>query len=359
MEPCRHILIVDDEALNRELLEDMLDSLGHVHVTAASGMEALARLTPGTDLILLDVMMPHMDGFEVLERIRQDAPYCDLPVIMVTELNSKEDRLRAVDAGANDFIVKPVDKTELKVRTASCLKMKEAQDRIKRYQAELEAIVEQRTSELRDALEFLADAHRKSYENCLDTIRRLALASEYKDARTGLHLERVSHYCALLGRVAKLPERDVEILFQASAMHDVGKLGIPDNILSKAGVLTAEERETMKQHTTIGGGILGASDSELLQAGEVIAITHHEMWDGSGYPCGLSGENIPLFGRICAIADVFDALTSQRSYKDAFENSCAYQILRDGRGTHFDPCLVDLFFEHLDEVEAIQRQFPE
>ncbi|HLJ54229.1 MAG TPA: HD domain-containing phosphohydrolase [Chthonomonadaceae bacterium] len=351
------VLIVDDEACNRELLEDLLGLCGYECEAAASGEEALARLTDETDLVLLDVMMPGMDGFEVVRWLRQDVRFRDLPVIMVTALNGLEDRIRAVEAGANDFIAKPVDSTELRVRTASLLKMKAAQDAARKYQVSLEATVEQRTMELRLALHDLSNSQRRTQQSCLDTIKRLARASEFKDARTGLHLERVSHYTAHIGLSLGLPQAEVDVLLHASAMHDVGKLGVPDSILSKPGLLTPDERAVMQQHTTIGGCILGGSDSELLQAGEQIAMTHHEKWDGSGYPRGIRGEEIPLFGRICAIADVFDALTTARPYKEAYDSTRAYAIIREGRGAHFDPRLVDLFFASLREIEAIQRRF--
>jgi putative two-component system response regulator len=348
---------VDDEEANRELLEDLLDTLGHQHVTAENGTDALLKLTPQTDLVLLDVMMPGMNGFEVAERIRQDPPYADLPIIMVTALSSKEDRLRAVRAGANDFIGKPVERTELEVRTASLLELKRSKDALKRNQIELEQIVEERTTQLRESLQYLAESQRSTYTAYLDTIRRLALASEYKDACTGMHLTRVAHYCALLGRALQLPDQLVEVLFHASMMHDVGKLAIPDAIILKPGSLTPEERRIMQDHTTIGARILAGSESELLRAGHLIACSHHEKWDGTGYPHGLKGGDIPIFGRICAVADVFDALTTHRSYKRAFSIGEACDVLRTGRGTHFDPNLVDHFLAHIDGVCAVYRQY--
>jgi len=357
MEATGHILIVDDEVINRELLEDLLDSLGLASKSAENGPQALDMLSSETDLVLLDVMMPGMNGFEVARHIRCHPLYNEAPIIMVTALNSKQDRLRAVDAGANDFIEKPVDKLELKVRTASLLRMKAARDALRRHQAGLEATVEDRTAKLREALESLEDAQQKTYIGYLDTIKRLALASEYKDACTGFHLVRVSHYCALLGRAAGLPAADLELLFHASAMHDVGKLGIPDTIILKPGTLTREERAIMQQHTTIGARILSGSESALLKAGEIIALTHHEKWDGTGYPSRIAGKDIPQFGRICAIADVFDALTTQRSYKPAFAFDEAVRILRVGRGTHFDPSLVDLFLCQAAEIQAVQSAY--
>jgi putative two-component system response regulator len=352
-----HLLIVDDEELNRELLEGLVECLGHTSELAGDGQEALARLCPAIDLVLLDVMMPGMDGLEVARRIRAHPEYGDLPIVMVTALAEKADRLRAVEAGANDFITKPVDRTELRVRTGSLLKMKAAQDEVKRHQAELEALVQTRTSALRLALTEVVDAQEETHRAHLDTIRRLGMAAECRDGQTAAHLERVGRYCAVLGRRLGLPEHEVEILRYASLMHDVGKIGTPDAILRKPGPLTADEREQMQQHTLIGASLLRDSASELLQAGEIIVLSHHEKWDGSGYPNGLRGEEIPLYGRICAVADVFDALTSPRPYKETFSNEQAYATLRSGRGTHFDPVILDLFFAHLDEITAIQQQY--
>ena len=353
----KRILVIDDDRQNCDLLEAMLKMLGHESEIAMDGFEALGKLSLDIDLVLLDVMMPGMDGFEVARQIRSNPQYCDLPIIIVTALGSKEDRLRAVEAGANDFISKPIDKIELRVRTTTLLKMKEHQDALKQYQNELEDKVEKRTSELRQSLLDKVHAHREIYQAYLDTIRRLALAAEYKDEDTADHIKRMSSYSTLLAQRLNLPPGEVELICYASPMHDVGKIGIPDHILLKAGGFNPEEWVVMKQHTVIGGYILQNSGSKLLQAGEVIALSHHEKWDGSGYPKGLAGENIPLWGRICAVADVFDALASKRPYKEAFSNEKSLEIMKEKRGTHFDPKLVDLFMGNLDEVFAIQEKY--
>jgi len=351
------ILVVDDEEENRKLLMAMLESFGHISETAKDGLEALAKLKLGIDLVLLDVRMPGMDGFEVVRRIRGDTEAHDIPIIMVTGLAGKEERLRAVEVGVNDFISKPVDITELRVRTASLLKMKEAQDAIKHHQAMLEETVQKRTADLRKALEEMVEAQRRTYEAQLDTIQRLALAAEYKDKETLFHIRRISCYCSLLGQKMHLSPDQVEVLQMASSMHDVGKIGIPDAILLKPDDLTPDERNIIKQHTVIGGRILSGSQSELLQAGEIIALSHHEKWDGNGYPRGLSGKDIPLYGRICALADVFDALTNERPYKKAFSNNKAIEIMNAARGRYFDPEIFDLFTGNFDEVVAIQKKF--
>ncbi len=357
MDKPKRILIVDDVEQNRELLESILTSLGHEAETARDGVEALAKLKLDIDLVLLDVQMPGMDGFEVARRIRGDPDVSDIPIVMVTVLTSKEDRLRAVEAGANDFITKPVDITEVRVRTASLLKMKEAQDAIKRYQAELEETVEQRTADLRKALQDMVDAQRKTQEAHLDTIHRLALAAELKDPTTASHIHRISQYCGLLAKAIALSPGEVDLILYASPMHDVGKIGTPEAILLKPAKLSVQERKIIKQHTILGGDILSDSSSELIQAGRIIALSHHEKWDGSGYPQGLAGEDIPLFGRVCAIADVFDALTTERPYKTIIPNEESKEIMKEGRGKHFDPALLDMFFENFAAVTAIQEKY--
>jgi len=354
MDRAKRILIVDDEVQNRELLEALLESFGYESENARDGIEALAKMKLGIDLVLLDVMMPGMDGFEVARRIREDQVDGDVPIMIVTSLTDKQDRLRAVEIGVNDFITKPIDKTELKVRTASLLKMKEVQDAIKEHKAKLEETVEKRTTGLRKALEDMAEAQRKTRDAHLDTLRRLSIAAEYKDEDTAAHIHRMGRYSALIARNLGLSPGEVEVILHASPMHDVGKIGIPDIILLKPGKLEEEEWKTMQEHTVIGGRILYGSSSKVVQAGEVIALSHHEKWDGSGYPKGLAGEDIPLWGRICGVADVFDALTSNRPYRKALSNEKAIEIIKEGRGKHFDPHVIDVFFENLDEVLSIQ-----
>jgi cyclic di-GMP phosphodiesterase len=335
MKPHR-ILVVDDLEQNRALLAGIAQSLGFEVETAGDGLEALGKLPLGIDLVLLDVMMPGIDGFEVVRRIRDHPGYRDLPVIMVTALDSREDRMRSVEAGANDYIAKPVDKVELKVRVGLQLRLKDAQDQLKRYSAELEATVAERTRALREALNEMVDAQRKTEMAHLDCIHRLVLASGFRDGNITGHIHRMSVYSAAIARSLSLSPREVEILKHASPLHDVGKIGICDAILLKQGSLTAEEREAMKAHATIGGEILAGSPSEIIQAGEVIALTHHEWWNGTGYPRGLAGADIPLSGRICAVADCFDALTSDRPYRLALSPAEALDLMRREEG-HFDP----------------------
>jgi len=353
----KRVLVIDDDGGIRKITEMLVEGLGHQVEAARDGAEGLAKLQTGVDLILLDVVMPGLDGFEVCRRIRQDPAGKDVPVIFVTTLETREHRLHAVEAGANDFIAKPVDETELRIRSTSLLKMKEAQDELRRYQTHLEDMIDERTSSLREALEQMARAQRLAYQAQLETVERLAILAEYKDKVTGRHIQRMSEYCAVIARGLKLPPDEVELIFHASRMHDVGKIAVPEAILRKPSSLEPEEWHLMRQHSALGSAILANSTSEILQAGRVMALHHHERWDGAGYPQGLAGDAIPLWGRICAVGDVFDAVTSERPYKPAFPNEEALQLLRAGRGKHFDPRVVDVFFECLDEILAIQEKF--
>ncbi len=357
MEKKSRILIVDDDEHIRLLLQKMLKKLGHDTETASDGFEAISKLVFDIDLILLDVIMPGMDGFQVAAEIRKNIEYSDVPIIMVTGLDSRDDRIKAVKSGVNDFISKPVDLTELKVRTISLLDMKRSRDELKHHQEELERIVEQRTLALRKSMNDVVNAQRQLQNAHMETIHRLVVAAEFKDSGTANHIKRMSHFSAMVGRLIKLSPGDIEMILHASPMHDIGKIGTPEEILLKPGKLNKPEWELMRQHPVIGSQILADSSSVLLQTGEIIAISHHEKWDGTGYPFGLKKDTIPLFGRICSIADVFDALTSIRPYKEAFSNEKALNLMKHGVGKHFDPELFALFSENMKEVEDIQLQY--
>jgi putative two-component system response regulator len=359
MAAAKRILLVDDQETMLDLLEVVLKAWGYETERAKDGFEAMAKVELDIDLIILDLEMPGMDGFEVTKQVRASERFRDIPIIISTALTNRETRLRAVEYGANDYITKPIDRTELQVRAASLLKLKESQDAIKRHQVQLEEKVAQRTNSLRRALEEMVEAKRKAYEANLETIFRLAVAAEHKDKDTAAHIRRMSRFCAILARRCGLLPNEVEVILYASPLHDVGKLGIPDAILCKPGKLTDEEWVVMRQHSVLGGRILMNSSSELLRAGHIIALNHHEKWDGSGYPKGLKGEDIPLQGRICAVADVFDALTSERPYKKAFPNEKAMEILEEGKDKHFDAELVDKFVASRDEVIAVQQEITE
>jgi putative two-component system response regulator len=354
--PASLILVVDDVEQNRALLGGLVRSLGYRMETAGDGLEALAKLALGIDLVLLDVMMPGLDGYEVARRVRADPRTRDLPIILVTVLDSREDRLKAIQAGASDFIAKPVDRTELMVRISSQLRLKEAQDALKRGRVELEETVTRRTAELRRSCEEAAEARQLTYEAHVDTIRRLVLAAEMKDPDTARHIVRIARYSAVLAKALAMSAAETEVLGHAVTMHDVGKIGIPDAILGKPGALTPAERTVMQRHTLIGSRILADSQSELMRQGQSVALTHHERWNGTGYPNGLAGDDIPLFGRICAVVDVFDAMTSRRPYRPAVTPREAFEAMREGRGKHFDPAILDHFLTRRAEVLAIHDQ---
>jgi putative two-component system response regulator len=274
---------------------------------------------------------------------------------LVTALDGRDDRLRAVAAGASDFISKPVEKTELQVRLSSQLQLKDATAALKSSHARLEETVARRTESLRQALGEVSDAKEKLYEAHLDTIQRLVVAAEYKDRATAEHIQRISRYGVVLAELLHLLPAEVDLLRHSIPMHDVGKLGIPDAILLKPGALTADERTIMNSHTLIGASILAGSRSELLQAGEIIALSHHERWDGKGYPHGVSGEGIHLWGRICALVDVFDALTSDRPYRPALSSQEAFAIMREGRGSQFDPAVFDVLAANFPKFVALRE----
>jgi putative two-component system response regulator len=343
------ILIVDDDQRNRKLMVVQLESLGHEIHVAANGDEALDLIQDiDPDLVLLDVMMPGIDGYQVLEKIKGNRETMDLPVIMITALSDTQSRVKAYDLGADDFISKPPDRTEMMVRVRSLLKVKAYHDEMARYRDNLEHEVGRITEQLHLAYQNLKMAS-------LDTIYRLTQASEYKDEDTGAHIQRVSRLSQAIARRLSLPKKVQDSLLYAAPMHDVGKIGIPDEILLKPGVLNEDEWEVMKTHSLIGSQILSGSDSDILKMGEEIALTHHERWDGGGYPHHLAGEQIPITGRIVAVADVFDALTSRRPYRDPLPDEKATALVRDGADSQFDPRIVDAFLSLGDEVAEIRE----
>jgi putative two-component system response regulator len=347
------ILAVDDLPQNVRLLEAYLIPEGYEIVRAANGEEALAKLiSTRIDLVLLDVMMPDIDGFEVTRRIRQDCKTQLLPIILITALRETTDRVKGIEAGCDDFISKPVDKIELLARVKSLLKVKAYNDLMLNYRDELEAEVLRRTKELQQASDKIKTAS-------LDTIYRLSIASEYRDKDTGIHIKRMSHYSQAIAQHLGLDEKTVEAILYAAPLHDVGKIGIPDRILSKPGKLDPVEFDIMKQHTVIGAKILYGSDADFIKLGGIIALNHHEKWDGSGYPNGLKGNMIPIEGRIAAIADVFDALTSKRPYKEPFTLEKSLVIIRRWSESYFDPNVVDAFFDIQEEILSIKAKYSE
>ncbi|MFU8769082.1 MAG: HD domain-containing phosphohydrolase [Desulfotignum sp.] len=345
------ILVVDDEDRNLRLMEAMLLPAGYHILTVGDGGQALDVVSKErVDVILLDVMMPKMDGYEVVSRLKSDDETKIIPIVMVTALHATEDRIKAIEAGADDFLTKPVDKTEVRARVASLVKVKAYNDYMRDHQRELESAVAKRTRDLKKAFERIKSVS-------LEAIYRLTRAAEYKDEDTGSHIQRMSNYAAAIARHMGLGKRVTESVLYATPMHDIGKIGIPDRILSKPGKLDPDEWEVMKQHTVMGARILEGSRTGIIRLGEIVALTHHEKWDGSGYPRGLKGRQIPLAGRIVAIVDVFDALTSKRPYKEAFPLEKSYEIIRQGRGKHFDPNVVDVFFSAQTDILKIKETY--
>jgi len=345
------ILIVDDEERNRRLLQAVLAPLGYETFLAESGEAAIDEISLiKPDLILLDIMMPGMDGFEILKHLKRDRETEIIPVIMLTALTDAKAKVRAFDLGADDFISKPAEKTELMARVRSLLKVKAYNERQQNYRVDLEKEVARVTEQLHEAYTGIK-------ETSLDTVYRLSQAAEYKDEDTGAHIERVSRFCAAIAMKMGLADRMIETLLYAAPMHDLGKLGIPDEILMKPGPLNDEEWVNMKKHCDIGSRILCNSRNVFLKMGETIALTHHERWDGSGYPDGLSGPEIPLPGRITAVADVFDALTSRRPYREAIPVDEALDYIKDASGSHFDPGVVSAFFLVREEILSIKSEY--
>lgn len=349
-EASRRILIVDDDPKIRELHARLVRSLGHETETAADGLEALAKVILDIDLVLLDGQMPNMDGYETARRIRAIPEYRFLPIIMVTGLQGDAEHRRAIQVGINDFLTKPIDRDLLELRSRWLLELKSAHDRLNDRQLDLERSVAQQTRALREALERMTEAQRKTKAAHLDTIRRLTLAAEFKDADTGEHIERIGVYAERVARRLGMSPGDVETIRHAAPLHDVGKLGVPDHVLLKPGPLDEDEWVLMRAHTTLGAQILAGSDSSIIQMGETIALSHHERWDGGGYPDGMVGKEIPLEARICAVVDYFDALTMDRPYRKAFSVSRVLAMMKEGEGAHFDPDVLQAFFAIVSEL---------
>jgi putative two-component system response regulator len=360
MEPSRRILVIEDDLMNNRLLTTILTRLGYTADAAFDGLSGLAKVESSPpDLILLDLDLPGVDGYEVARRLKHSVKTRIIPIVVVSSFAEVENRIRALDAGADDFLSKPIDQVELRARVQSLLKVKVYNDHMVSHQKILEEEVNKRTHQLRQAFDDLKTASEKVKQAALDTTFRLAQAGEYKDAETGSHIKRMGYYTEAIAKAMPLAPQDIEAILYAAPMHDIGKIGIPDMILLKPGSLDEQEWKIMKQHTIIGGNILSGSDSYVIQMAEQIALEHHEKWDGSGYPKGLKGPAITLWGRISAIADVFDALTTSRPYKKAFPLEYSLEILEKSRGGHFDPGVVDAFFSIKEEILSIRMKYDE
>ncbi len=330
------ILIVDDLPANVLLLDMMLRGAGYVSVTSTlvssevCPLHALHRY----DLILLDLQMPVLDGFQVMEGLQEIETDGYVPVLVITA--EPAHRLRALRAGAKDFISKPFNMVEVLARVNNMLEVRLLQKALIQQNELLERRVLERTAELR--------------EGYVETIITMTRAAEHKDEDTGTHVQRISYYSSALARLLGLNEEFVDRIFHASPMHDIGKIGIPDHVLLKTGGLSPPEWDIMKTHAEMGALILGKSKSPYLQMGSEIALNHHERWDGTGYPNGMQGDNIPLSARIMNICDIYDALRSKRPYKPAFEHEKTVDIITKGDGrtlpAHFDPLILQMFEQH-------------
>ncbi len=343
------ILAVDDEPFNLDLIEASFEEYDYVSITyAQDGQEALNHLqTTAFDVVLLDISMPAMDGIEVLRQIRQNPALEQLPVLMVTANAEKEHE--SIVLGASDFIAKPYDIEILCARTLNYANLNKYHQQVKNQQDILEMQVQERTAELQDALKI---AKKTEYEISI----RLGRASEFRDLETGGHIKRMSHYSKLLAELYGLDKEECELILYAAPLHDIGKVGIPDKILLKPGRFEGNEFEIMKLHAALGAKMLEeAEDYPVLKAGHIIALEHHEKWDGSGYPNAKKGKDIDLYARIVAIADVFDALSSKRCYKEPMPLEKVLKIIKSDAGTHFDPELAELFLDNVDKFLEIKE----
>jgi putative two-component system response regulator len=337
------ILAVDDEEANVLLLRRVLERGGHTSVTTTTDPAQVPALFLEMQprLLLLDLHMPRIDGFELMERLGSLSPERgNIPFLVLTADVTEEAKRRALSLGARDFLTKPLDHIELLLRVRNLLQVQQLQEKLFAHNANLEELVAERTLDLEQAR--------------LEILERLALAAEYRDDATQEHAWRIGRTCFLLALGLGLPAVEVELIRRAAPLHDIGKIGIPDAILLKPGKLTDAEFEQVKTHTTIGAEILSGSSNSLLRMAERIALTHHERWDGHGYPSGLAGEHIPLPGRIVAVADVFDALTHERPYKHAWSIAEAVAEIFHQGGMHFDPAVVSAFVR-LDHAALLTR----
>ena len=333
------VLVVDDTPENIDILSGVLRSEFKVKA-ALNGKQGLkiAHQDPKPSIILLDIMMPGMDGYQVCDALKSDPETQNIPVIFITAKNEEKDEELGLKKGAVDYITKPISPSIVTARVKTHLALYD-------QNLALESKVQARTTEL--------------HHTRKEIIARLGRAAEFKDNETGLHVIRMSHYSRIIAEALDYGDEYSDLIFHAAPMHDVGKIGIPEAILQKPGKLDDSEWAIMRTHPTIGCEIIGDHDDKLLSTAKEVALTHHEKWNGSGYPQGLKDNEIPLSGRIIAVADVFDALTSKRPYKEAWPVEKAIELLKEEKGMHFDPHLIDLFIDNIEQVLSIKEQFEE
>ncbi len=337
-----HLLVIDDEPEICALLQRLLEREGHQVATAADGPGARALIEYNRfELALCDLNLPGESGLELVQHVV--ANHRDLAVVMVTGVDDPLLADKAIELGAYGYVVKPFRDTELTIAVTNALRRRRLEIENRAHRDELELLVRERTAELGRSRE--------------ESIRRLASAAEARHHETGVHIERVARLAELVARELELAPQQCELLRIASPLHDIGKIAIPDRILLKPGVLNAEESDAMRRHAELGHAILSGSGEPLLELAATVAWTHHERWDGTGYPRGLAGDAIPLEGRIVAVVDVFDALLSHRTYRPALPVNETVRRLRFGRATHFDPTVLDAFLDVLPEAVAIRQSF--
>ena len=345
------ILIVDDDPSILKNLQEILSLEGYKVYTAENGKDALKKLFEiEPDIMLIDFLIPEIDGISLCKIIKNNPETVDIGVILITAANDLNTRVKGLASGADDFLNKPFFIPELKARIISLSKMKKYRDFLKNYQNVLENEVEKKTTELQIVYNEIKDLS-------LEIIHRLAKAAESRDEYTGFHIQRISFYSTKIAEHLGLSKDEVELIKYGSPLHDIGKLSIPDSILLKPAPLYEKEWEIMKMHTIIGAKILEDSKIKYLKVAEKIALLHHERWDGTGYPYGLKGKKIPLFARIVSIADVFDALTSDRPYRKALPVEIAFEIIKNEAGSHFDSELVEIFLKIKNEIIEIREVF--
>jgi putative two-component system response regulator len=350
------LLVVEDDEALRLWAERVMQDRGYACQGAANAGAARELLAHSAyELVLLDVNMPGESGIELLTRIRRNHP--STAVLMVTEEDDPQLAMTAIEQGADGYLVKPLGSGELLINVANALHRRRRERATQRMMVRLQAEAHERNKRLEEALQELQLPHTQVWVSQAETIFRLARLVEFRDEETGHHLQRMSGYCEILARRIGLPEPDCEMLGLASQLHDVGKVAISDAILHKQGKLTEDEFEVIKTHAQTGYEMLAGSNSDVVRMGALIAQSHHERWDGGGYPLGLRGEQIPREGRIAAVADVFDALTTDRVYRPAFPLRWAIEEMQSESASHFDPHLLDAFMGALPEVEAVRDAY--